>query len=185
MRGTIQQEHPPRYSALKYATQIFPFSHPFARFICILGAGDPKLECKEMAMNGLKVPSNAEAPKFSEMVTFCQQKLARPFSSSVQAPGLRYLKSYSTESYTHMLDFIRGCMVIEADHSVRIQDVGTFIEGSVLKGETRDKVKNWLKATWNDEVNMMGEETGSLKNFLELIEVALTVDVGGTSFFCM
>lgn len=45
-----------RYVSAKFARGIFPFSHPTARYICLVATGETKLEIREEARLGLKFP---------------------------------------------------------------------------------------------------------------------------------
>ncbi|KAK9810293.1 hypothetical protein WJX72_008148 [[Myrmecia] bisecta] len=47
-----------RLCAVQWAVRLFPFDHLPARYICILGAGDHKLEIREGALKGLKPPKD-------------------------------------------------------------------------------------------------------------------------------
>lgn len=48
-----------RSCAVRWVSQLFPFSHVPARYICMLGAGDEKLEVREASLLGLRLPKPA------------------------------------------------------------------------------------------------------------------------------
>ncbi len=54
---TTQMSPGVRYCSVQWATKLFPFPEPSARYICILAAGDKKTEVSEAGQNGLK-PNN-------------------------------------------------------------------------------------------------------------------------------
>ena len=45
--------HPPRARWPQWAIKLFPFGHVPARLLCILGAGDPRFQISEAALEGL------------------------------------------------------------------------------------------------------------------------------------
>ena len=60
--NNIGSEHQAaRFCSVRWASQLFPFSHVPARYICLLGAGDEKLDVREAALSGLR-PSKASHP---------------------------------------------------------------------------------------------------------------------------
>ena len=58
---TTQTSPGVRYCGVQWATKLFPFSDPSARYICILAAGDKKIEVSEAGLDGLKPDSFAGA----------------------------------------------------------------------------------------------------------------------------
>ena len=47
----------PRLCAVQWARTLYPFDSPAARWICVLAAGDVKLEVREAGAKGLQAPS--------------------------------------------------------------------------------------------------------------------------------
>ena len=55
-----------RLCAVQWASRLFPFAHPPARYVCVLGAGDKRFDVREEAARGLKpqaAPSKADKAK--------------------------------------------------------------------------------------------------------------------------
>lgn len=53
--SNISSEHQAaRFCSVRWASQLFPFSHVPARYICLIGAGDEKLDVREAALSGLR-----------------------------------------------------------------------------------------------------------------------------------
>ena len=51
----------PRLCAVQWACALYPFSSPVARWICVLAAGDAKLEVREAGAKGLMLPPSGSA----------------------------------------------------------------------------------------------------------------------------
>eukprot|EP00959_Pyramimonas_sp_CCMP1952_P043130 902337-Pyramimonas_sp.AAC.1 len=46
LESMASDQHAVRLSAVQWAARLFPFSHPPARYVCVLGAGDVKFDVK-------------------------------------------------------------------------------------------------------------------------------------------
>ncbi|KAK3264270.1 hypothetical protein CYMTET_26979, partial [Cymbomonas tetramitiformis] len=105
---------PVRLSAVQWASRLFPFHHPPARYICALGAGDTKLEVREESVRGLKLPAvkkdaasegASHYPKLAAMLDYIAERLPRmnnvsDYNASVLMPS---------KANWALLDFTRRC----------------------------------------------------------------------------
>ena len=54
LKSISSDQQASRLCAVQWAIRLFPFSHLPSRYVCIMGAGDGKLEVREEALTGLK-----------------------------------------------------------------------------------------------------------------------------------
>lgn len=66
---TTQTSPGVRYCGVQWANKLYPFSDASARYICVLAAGDKKVEVAEAGVNGLKPESFSGMPS---VPTSCQ-----------------------------------------------------------------------------------------------------------------
>ncbi|KAL0435305.1 UNVERIFIED_CONTAM: Proteasome adapter and scaffold protein ECM29 [Sesamum radiatum] len=64
-----------RFCAVRWATSLFDLKHCPSRFICMLGAADPKLDIREMALEGL-FPGEEQRKTMSQSISTEYPKLA-------------------------------------------------------------------------------------------------------------
>lgn len=106
-----------RFCSVLWATRLYPFSHAPSRFICMLGAGDVKLDIREMANEGLRAPNaekegvegsvlTAEYPGLRPMMEYiCQQQ---PHVLSKPPLGERTML-FPPKAYAAMITFVQHC----------------------------------------------------------------------------
>ena len=98
-----QQPEAVRMAALQWAIKLFPFGHVPARYLCVLGAADPRFQIAESALEGLQ-PSKFAAgagsaaagslpayPAFGAVLEYLQQQvpeLKRQPPEGALAPAL-------------------------------------------------------------------------------------------------
>ncbi len=61
----------PRLAATQWAVRLFPFGHVPARYICVLAAGDAKLELREAGAAGLAPPKRREPGMHCCLIPAC------------------------------------------------------------------------------------------------------------------
>nr|GMD14620.1 proteasome-associated protein ECM29 homolog isoform X1 [Ipomoea batatas] len=109
-----------RFCAIRWATLLFDMQHCPSRFICMLGAADPKLDIREIALEGLCLDedqrkavsqnSNLHYPKLSDMLNYIiAQHPAVLHSTSVGETTLLF----PSKSYIAMIKFLLKCFVAE------------------------------------------------------------------------
>ncbi|XP_019163794.1 PREDICTED: proteasome-associated protein ECM29 homolog isoform X2 [Ipomoea nil] len=111
-----------RFCAIRWATILFDMQHCPSRFICMLGAADPKLDIREIALEGLGLDedqrkavsqnSNLHYPKLSDMLNYIiAQHPAVLHSTSVGETALLF----PSKSYIAMIKFLLKCFVAEEE----------------------------------------------------------------------
>ncbi|KAI8330892.1 armadillo-type protein [Chlamydoabsidia padenii] len=193
LKAVEQNNAGSRYMALKYANGIYPFSSPFARYVCLLGSstGVNKLEVHEEANRGLNpflrnistgstgtttniIPSSA-LPKFADMVKYIADH--RPGEIYIQESRTPVIKGYPTEVYGQALRLLRMILVLEANSDTILIDeyVETKIENSMSEDPiAMNNVKQLLCDWWKDDKED-SQTTGrqTMKAWLGVVENAL------------
>lgn len=190
--------------ALKYSNGIYPFSLPFARYICLLGSssGITKLEVHEEATRGLHpfvrsadgtvgskndiIPATA-LPKFKDMVKYVIEH--RPGDQYIQDSRTPVIKGYPAEVYSEVLRFLRMILILEANPSTILIDeyVESKVENSIAEDPiARDNVKaqlaNWWKNNDTDNSMMDDDEHQSVEMWLKILENALDPSLKGNLY---
>ena len=57
LESVASQQEAARLCAAQWAARLFPLSHVPSRYVCVMAAGDAKLEVREAANAGLQAPS--------------------------------------------------------------------------------------------------------------------------------
>ncbi|KAL3621946.1 hypothetical protein CASFOL_034142 [Castilleja foliolosa] len=109
-----------RFCALRWATSLFSVKHCPSRFICMLGAADPKLDIREMALEGLfpgedqrRTQSQGlspEHPKLSEMLAYILEQQPAIFDSS-RIGDIKLL--FPSKTCVAMIKFLLKCFEAE------------------------------------------------------------------------
>lgn len=114
LKNVKASESEARFCAVLWATRLYPFSHAPSRFLCMLGAGDTKLDIREMAQQGLTVPKlekeaaggSADYPPLKAMMAYiCEQQ---PLVLSKSPLGERTML-FSPKVYAAMITFVQHC----------------------------------------------------------------------------
>ncbi|XP_057955900.1 uncharacterized protein LOC131149465 [Malania oleifera] len=119
-----------RFCAVRWATSLFDLQHCPSRFICMLGAADPKLDIREMALNGLfpgkergqtaSIKFNLKCPKLGDMLDYILEQQPKLLDSS----EMREQKLlFPSKMYVAMIKFLMKCF--EADVEQNNSIVGT------------------------------------------------------------
>ncbi|KAI8088970.1 proteasome stabiliser-domain-containing protein [Halteromyces radiatus] len=188
LKAVEQNNANSRYMALKYANGIYPFSLPFARYVCLLGTSSSinKLEVHEEATRGLHpflrdvatgsigsktdiVPPSA-LPTFAEMVNYLAEH--RPGEQYIQESRTPVIKGYPTEVYAEILAFLRMILVLEANPDIILIDeyVQDKVENSMSEDPiAMENVKQILKLWWKED------SSESVENGRRAIEIWLNI----------
>ncbi|XP_075078275.1 uncharacterized protein LOC107799855 isoform X1 [Nicotiana tabacum] len=162
LRSSQVEESEVRFCAIRWATLLFDMQHCPSRFICMLGAADPKLDIREIALEGLfpdedqrKAVSkslNLKYPKFSDMLAYIiQQQPAVLDSASVGGPKLHF----PSKAYVAMIKFLLRCfeadmkqnnLVEGADFSVAVERLCLLLEHAMAHEGSVDLHANASKA---------------------------------------
>ncbi|KAJ3390388.1 hypothetical protein HDU84_007518 [Entophlyctis sp. JEL0112] len=196
-------EHHARFSAVKYANALFPFSSPTARFINLVALADSKLEVKEEGRRGLELPAPAVSgdpqsissfrghlPLFHEICA-CIKSLRGSLKNTSRSPGVKYVGNMSTEAFAYGLEFLMKIIAAWSEPSKKID--GNFglqsrdddLSRQVSDAETRAKMRVYLRDLWTST-----PDHGGIESYLELIELALKNDevdavLQGTASSCL
>lgn len=115
-----QEQSEVRFCAVRWATILFDLQHCPSRYLCMLGAADPKLDIREMALEGL-FPGNDNAqptrhdislkyPKLGDMLTYILKQ--RPeLLESIETREQKLL--FPSETYVAMIKFLLQCFESE------------------------------------------------------------------------
>ncbi|KAI8907835.1 proteasome stabiliser-domain-containing protein [Gorgonomyces haynaldii] len=169
-------DHQARYCAVRYCLELFPFSDPVARYICLCAAWDPKLEIRETARKGLQFPPVPSLPGLDwhspELQSFydqlppldqileCFQTNRTPPKESI-VPGTVLVQTIPVDVFTTLLVFCRHLIISRANPHEQLSFSVT--EKPVLLTETRDKLFQLLQ-----ELNV--------EKYLQWIERGLLTD---------
>ncbi|XP_030455687.1 uncharacterized protein LOC115676805 isoform X2 [Syzygium oleosum] len=115
-----QEQSEVRFCALRWATILFDLQHCPSRFLCMLGAADPKLDIREMALEGLfpghdnGQPTHHDIslkyPKLADMLTYILKQ--RPeLLESIETREQKLL--FPSETYVAMIKFLLKCFESE------------------------------------------------------------------------
>ncbi|KAK6925530.1 Proteasome component Ecm29 [Dillenia turbinata] len=109
-----------RFCAVRWATTLFDLQHCPSRFICMLGAADPKLDIREMALEGLllgkdiggniRETSNFKYPNLGEMLDYIFKQQPK-LSDSTEVREQKLL--FPTKMYLAMISFLLRCFEAE------------------------------------------------------------------------
>ncbi|CAO3637178.1 unnamed protein product [Cunninghamella blakesleeana] len=195
LKAVEQNNASSRYMALKYSNGIYPFSLPFARYVCLLGSssGISKLEVHEEATRGLHpfirsadgtvgskndvIPATA-LPKFKDMVKYVIEH--RPGDQYIHDSRTPVIKGYPAEVYSEVLRFLRMILILETNPSTILIDeyVENKVENSIAEDPiARENVKTqlaiWWKKSTGDNDMMDDDEHQSVEMWLKVLENAL------------
>ncbi|KAJ3334655.1 hypothetical protein HDU91_002616 [Kappamyces sp. JEL0680] len=165
-----------RFSAVRYANRIFPFSDPFARYICLLAVADAKLEVQEEGLKGLAFPGpeviseqESAIPAFGKMVDCLRTFSTRPRPHIVRPPGTVWIGSYSEHTFTYLLLFLHQLLIkaIAPEHTV--DKLSTVVDDKLSwpLADLRAKMKSGL-------AQLLADDTSSVMGFVGFIQEALS-----------
>jgi proteasome component ECM29 len=113
-----------RYIAAKFAVTVFNFNDADRAIICLVAFADSKLEVREIAKAGLTFPSptllevgeyRSMLPQLNDVVKKLELKLDASTGLAATQPGIKYIGSLTTESWTRSIEFLRRLMLVTAD----------------------------------------------------------------------
>ncbi|KAF7850461.1 hypothetical protein BT93_L5473 [Corymbia citriodora subsp. variegata] len=115
-----QEQSEVRFCAVRWATILFDLQHCPSRFLCMLGAGDDKLDIREMALEGLFPGNNNQQPthhdislqypRLGDMLT-CILKQRPELLESIETGEQQLL--FPSETYIAMIQFLLKCFESE------------------------------------------------------------------------
>jgi len=173
------------YCEIKFCTTLFPFSHALSRYLCFIGAGNSRLEIRELAKSGLSFVNNQDQlPSFKEVLdlinTQILSKIKRnEFNIPYEGQRITEIIPYiNAESYCAMLEFLRSLIIVKADPKVQINELGKVTEETIMTKETSNKIKALLKTYWNETHNYSNKNESPINLYFALLEILLNVDLG-------
>ncbi|KAL0389274.1 UNVERIFIED_CONTAM: Proteasome adapter and scaffold protein ECM29 [Sesamum calycinum] len=118
-----------RFCAVRWATSLFNLKHCPSRFICMLGAADPKLDIREMALEGL-FPGEEQRKTMSESISTEYPKLAEMLAyileqqpAILDSGGIGDSKLlFPSKTYVAMIKFLLKCFEAEVTQTNLAKD---------------------------------------------------------------
>ncbi|KAH7672010.1 proteasome component ECM29 protein [Dioscorea alata] len=112
-----------RFCSVRWATSLFDLEHCPSRYICMVGAADPKLDIREMALGGLHLlkdqdqmpggKSDVKFPDFGEMLDYISMRQPQ----ILEPTKLREEKLlFPSKTYIAMIRFLMNCFA--HDHTI-------------------------------------------------------------------
>ena len=183
LKNIDKAEHHARYCAVKYATTIYPFSNPFARYLCLLGASDQKLEIREEALKGLVFPGKdiiseeeAALPSISNMLLTIEELSKRSRHDVVKAPGTYWVGNLTSETFLFILLFL---------HQLLLKSVSPDFQSESLTAMIEEKLQ-WpspqIRENLKEGLNLL-EKDGILMDLLKCFELPLLSESGRIGLF--
>jgi len=173
------------YCEIKYCTTLFPFSHALSRYLCFMGSGNSRLEIRELSKIGLSFVNNQNnLPNFKDIMdlidTQILSKIKRDeFNVPYEGQKITEIIPYiNAESYCAMLEFLRSLIIVTADPKIQIEELGKVTEETIMTKETSNKIKDLLRAYWNDTKNYSNKEESPVNLYFTLLEMLLNIDLG-------
>ncbi|KAL9458549.1 hypothetical protein AB3S75_007422 [Citrus x aurantiifolia] len=123
-----------RFCAVRWATSLFDLQHCPSRFICMLGAADPKLDIREMALEGL-FPAKDEGrlisqnpdiiyPKLGSMLEYILKQQPK-FVDSTEMREQKLL--FPSNMYVAMIKFLLKCFELELEQNKDLEKSLEFV----------------------------------------------------------
>ncbi|KAJ0985238.1 hypothetical protein J5N97_003594 [Dioscorea zingiberensis] len=124
-----------RFCSVRWATSLFDLVHCPSRYICMVGAADPKLDIREMALEGLHLmkdqdqilgnKSDIKYPELGKMLDYISMKQPQV----LEPAKLREEKLlFPSKTYIAMIRFLMKCF--EDDHDIVDYEGGIDESGS-------------------------------------------------------
>ncbi|VFQ85232.1 unnamed protein product [Cuscuta campestris] len=117
-----------RFCAIRWATSLFDMQHCPSRFICMLGAADPKLDIREIALEGLCLNEgqrksvsqnhNLQYPKLPDILGYIIEKHPGVLDPSNVGGAMLF----PSKTYIAMIKFLLKCFEVDAQQSVLLED---------------------------------------------------------------
>ncbi|KAK8955794.1 hypothetical protein KSP40_PGU002294 [Platanthera guangdongensis] len=131
MQNCQAEQSEVRFCAMRWTTSLFCFDHCPSRYICMLGSDDPKMDIREMALEGLHLTKDQEQlcnandkviyPKLNDMLDYiCLQRPELLDSSGHREKELLF----PSKTYFAMVRFLLRCF--KADCRPRDSGIDEF-----------------------------------------------------------
>ncbi|XP_052205851.1 uncharacterized protein LOC127810408 isoform X2 [Diospyros lotus] len=122
-----------RFCAVRWATSLFNLQHCPSRFICMLGAADPKMDIREMSLEGLFLgkdqrgavgdSSNLKYPKLGDMFDYIL-KQQPALIDSTEIRGVKLL--FPSKTFVVMVKFLLRCFEEEVEEYKTEERIGEY-----------------------------------------------------------
>ncbi|CAE6013918.1 unnamed protein product [Arabidopsis arenosa] len=138
LANSLTEQNEARFCALRWATSLYNSQHCPSLYICMLSAADPKLDIREIALEGLFLKEegrsivsnhNHKYPKFNEMLEYILKQQPKLVDSS-EMRSQKLL--FPSQVYLVMIKFLVKCFELEMEES-NTQAVGTEFLDSAQK----------------------------------------------------
>jgi proteasome component ECM29 len=139
-----------RSCAVQWANRVFPKSHALSRYICILAAGDLKIEVKEEGLKGLGLhPTSPNAQdegslKLADLIACLREQRPLIFAGSI-SDSYRSLP-LTPKSFLSLLSFVKRCWAKEPHNEPEsIASYLSLMEGALCRDSTGDLIAESLR----------------------------------------
>ncbi|CAK0785632.1 hypothetical protein CVIRNUC_008843 [Coccomyxa viridis] len=115
LESVASQQEAAKLCAAQWASRLFPLSHVPSRYVCVIAAGDTKLEVREAGSAGLRGPTNPPSgsqepadkkyPQLDAVITFFSDK--HPSLRTTADPGKPLALPH--RSFEALVIFLREC----------------------------------------------------------------------------
>ncbi|XP_023639453.1 proteasome-associated protein ECM29 homolog isoform X1 [Capsella rubella] len=138
LANSLVEQNEARFCALRWATSLYNSQHCPSLYICMLSAADPKLDIREIALEGLFLKEEGRTivanqdhkyPKFVEMLGYILKQQPKLLDSS-EMRSQKLL--FPSQVYLVMIKFLVKCFKLEMEES-NTQAVGTEFLDSAQK----------------------------------------------------
>ncbi|CAD5319602.1 unnamed protein product [Arabidopsis thaliana] len=138
LANSLAEQNEARFCALRWATSLYNSQHCPSLYICMLSAADPKLDIREIALEGLFLKEEGRSivsyhdhkyPKFIEMLEYILKQQPKLLDSS-EMRSQKLL--FPSQVYLVMIKFLVKCFELEMEES-NTQAVGTEFLDSAQK----------------------------------------------------
>ncbi|XP_024006382.1 proteasome-associated protein ECM29 homolog isoform X1 [Eutrema salsugineum] len=129
LANSLAEQNEARFCALRWATSLYNSQHCPSLYMCMLSAADPKLDIRELALEGLflkeegrSIVSNHDHkyPKFVEMLEYILKQQPKLLDSS-EMRGQKLL--FPSQVYVVMIKFLVKCFELQMEE-IDTQAVG-------------------------------------------------------------
>ena len=89
LESVASEQEAAKLCAAQWASRLFPWTHVPSRYVCVMAAGDAKLEVREAGGAGLRTPARHSPGKSALLLLECHQAVTMVNHGDVQSFGVR------------------------------------------------------------------------------------------------
>lgn len=88
LESVASEQEAAKLCAAQWASRLFPWTHVPSRYVCVMAAGDAKLEVREAGGAGLRIPAKQSPGKWALLLLECHQPVTMVYQGDLQSYGL-------------------------------------------------------------------------------------------------